>query len=362
MVAKIFISYRRDDSADASGRLYDRLVAQFGEANVFKDVDNIPLGVDFRTVLTGAVGQCAAMLVVIGRQWLGATDEGGRPRLELPGDFVRIEIEEALARDIPVIPVLVQNASMPQEHELPPSLAPLAYRNGLGVRADPYFHGDVTLLINRLTPLVGESAADLLARGKALLVQKSYAEAQAVFERATQMAPTSAEAWANLGRALNYLTRLPEGLAACERALALDPALAIAWTGKGYALDGLKRPLQEQLDAYEHATALDPANAIAWSNKGVTLRALGRYAEALLAYDRALALAPNDAVAWTNKGNVLHELQRYAEALLAYDRATSLDPTSAAAWRNEAYPLRALGRVAEAEAAERRAKELGLSG
>ncbi len=152
-MGKIFISYRRDDSASDSGRIDDRLAPKYGRANVFKDVDNIPLGVDFRRVLTDEVAKCDVMLVIIGRQWVSVVDEHGKRRLENPSDFVRIEVEAALSRDIPVIPVLVQNAAMPQERDLSTSLAPLAYRNGIGVRGDPYFHGDMDLLIRRLDAL-----------------------------------------------------------------------------------------------------------------------------------------------------------------------------------------------------------------
>jgi len=149
-MSRIFISYRRDDSADASGRIYDRLEAKYGRDNIFKDVDAILLGVDFRRALTAEVDKCDVMLVVMGQQWLRITDQQGQRRLDNPGDFVRIEVEAALARDIPVTPVLVQNAPMPQESDLPSSLGPLAYRNGIVVRSDPYFHRDMDLLIGRL--------------------------------------------------------------------------------------------------------------------------------------------------------------------------------------------------------------------
>ncbi|HEY7093355.1 MAG TPA: formylglycine-generating enzyme family protein [Ktedonobacterales bacterium] len=116
-------------------------------------MDNIPLGVDFRRVLNDEVTKCDVMLVAIGRQWVSIADERGQRRLDNPSDFVRIEVEAALARNIPVIPVLVQNAAMPRERDLPASLAPLAYRNGTAVRGDPYFHGDMDLLIRRLDAL-----------------------------------------------------------------------------------------------------------------------------------------------------------------------------------------------------------------
>jgi formylglycine-generating enzyme required for sulfatase activity len=154
-MGKIFISYRREDSPADSGRIDNLLCLQYGSENVFKDVDdNIPPGADFRRILSDAVAQCDVMLVVIGHQWVSITDERGKRRLENPSDFVRIEVEAALARNVPVIPVLVQNAAMPQERELPSSLTPLAYRNGILVRSNnPFFHGDMELLIHKLDAL-----------------------------------------------------------------------------------------------------------------------------------------------------------------------------------------------------------------
>jgi hypothetical protein len=143
----IFISYRRQDSGDVTGRIYDRLVQQFGKEAIFKDVDSIPLGVDFRAVLDKAVGQCDLLLAVIGRQWLSSQNESGARRLDDSRDFVRIEIESAMRRDIPVIPLLVQGAGMPGENDLPPSLQALVFRNAIPIRPDPDFHNDVDRLI-----------------------------------------------------------------------------------------------------------------------------------------------------------------------------------------------------------------------
>jgi TIR domain len=142
----IFISYRRQDSADVTGRIYDRLVQRFGREQIFKDVDSIPLGVDFRVHLGNVVGRCNFVLAVIGPQWMSASGPNGR-RLEDKGDFVRVEIESALARDIPVIPILVGGASLPSDTELPPSLGAITFRNGIRVRPDPDFHRDMDRLI-----------------------------------------------------------------------------------------------------------------------------------------------------------------------------------------------------------------------
>lgn len=146
----IFVSYRREDSADVAGRIYDRLIGSFGREAVFKDVDNIPLGVNYKTHLENVVNQCSHLLAIIGRQWTTIVDEQGKRRLEKPTDFVRIEIEAALKRDIPVIPLLVQGAKMPDLDKLPDTMRDLYYRNGTPIRADPDFHSDMDRLIKAL--------------------------------------------------------------------------------------------------------------------------------------------------------------------------------------------------------------------
>jgi len=147
---RIFVSYRRSDSADIAGRIYDRLIVRFGKDPVFKDVDSIPLGFDFKEYLDKKVGECDVLLAIIGDRWLDASDSKGKNRLEDPTDFVRIEIESALQRGIPVIPLLVRGAEMPSEETLPSSLRKLVYRNGIPIRSDPDFHRDMDRLISAL--------------------------------------------------------------------------------------------------------------------------------------------------------------------------------------------------------------------
>jgi len=147
---KIFISYRRDDSRYITERIYDRLVQRFGANHVFKDVDSIPLGVDFRQHLDLAVAQCNFFLAVIGDDWLSAGEKVGKGLLHDFSDFVRIELESALKRGIPVIPLFVQNATVPSKKDLPDSLKPLIYRNGISIRPDPDFHNDMDRLIQAI--------------------------------------------------------------------------------------------------------------------------------------------------------------------------------------------------------------------
>lgn len=149
---KVFLSYRRDDSADVAGRLYDRLIERFGAAQVFKDVDSIPPGVDFRAYLSQQIAACDVVLAVIGARWL-APDTIGSRRIDDPKDFVRIELEAALERDVAVVPVLVGGAGVPHVEDLPETLAELAYRQAQVVRPDPDFHHDVDRLLQGLDHL-----------------------------------------------------------------------------------------------------------------------------------------------------------------------------------------------------------------
>lgn len=165
MSARVFISYRRDDSAGHAGRVHDRLAHEFGANLLFMDVDSIPLGSDFIKVLREEVGRCDALLAVIGHHWLDARDAEGKRRLDSENDFVRVEIATALQRDIPVIPILLDGAKVPKPEELPVDLQALSARNGLDVRHSS-FHIDMNRLIAALNARAGgnHSSAEVTAR------------------------------------------------------------------------------------------------------------------------------------------------------------------------------------------------------
>lgn len=169
-MSKILISYRREDSEDVTGRIYDRLIREFDRASVFLDVDSIPLGVDFRTYLDAQVAKCHVFLAVIGRDWLKTTKGSkGKSRLDDPKDFVRIEIESALKRGIPVIPVLVRGASIPAAEWLPASIQDLSFRNGIAIRAGQDFHRDMDKLIEYLKGQIQISQEDHTEQDRAVL-------------------------------------------------------------------------------------------------------------------------------------------------------------------------------------------------
>ena len=145
----VFISYRRDDSAGFAGRLADALEASLGEGSVFRDVDDIPPGEDFVAAIEQALASSAALLVVIGRHWLDATDAAGRRRLDQPQDFIRLEIQLALQRGVRVIPVLVDRATMPSEDQLPSEIGALARRQAVELD-DSRWSADVERLLGSL--------------------------------------------------------------------------------------------------------------------------------------------------------------------------------------------------------------------
>ena len=144
---RIFVSYRIDDSAAYTDRISDPLRKFFGQENVFKDIDSILPGSDWRRILRDELGRSDLLVVVIGRRWLNIVDEAGRRRLEAPEDFVRFEVETALDRKIPIMPLLVNGAALPKPGDLPESIRRLADFQAARVRRDPDFQDDMERVV-----------------------------------------------------------------------------------------------------------------------------------------------------------------------------------------------------------------------
>jgi hypothetical protein len=157
-LGRIFISYRREETAYPAGWLFDRLVAHFGKGQIFKDIDSIGPGDNFAKVIRSAVESCDVLLVLIGDRWLTIAGDDGRRRLDDPEDFVRLEIKAALARDILVIPVLAGKAQMPRAAELPDDLAELAGRQALEL-GPARFDADMSRLLRALDQALQDTTA-----------------------------------------------------------------------------------------------------------------------------------------------------------------------------------------------------------
>lgn len=148
---KLFISYRVQDTSADTGRLVDALKQVFYEDQIFMDIEKLEPGVDFRVALAKSLETCDVLFAVIGPNWSG-TDKNGNNRITQPEDWVRIELETALKRDIRVIPVLMRDAALPQPGELPESLHPLLNRQTYEI-SNKRWKYDTDQLIRFLTQL-----------------------------------------------------------------------------------------------------------------------------------------------------------------------------------------------------------------
>jgi hypothetical protein len=162
-VPGIAISYRRDDTGWITGRIFDRLKAHYewsernGEGNqptVFMDYDSTPVGLDFRDYIRGVLDRSDILLAIIGPRWSG--DDGkGNSRLGSEADWVRIEIEAALKRSIPVIPVLIDRTPMPSAADLPEGMRDLVFRQAAIIDTQIDFNAHIERLIREIDRLLG---------------------------------------------------------------------------------------------------------------------------------------------------------------------------------------------------------------
>lgn len=155
---KFFLSYRRDDRvADLTvGRIYDKITDHFGDGHAFMDVDSIGPGINFREALEEAGGEADILLVIIGDRWTKIMQERGNN----PCDFVRMEIEFAFERRIPVVPVLIGGAQMPNEGDLPVSIQPLLERNARNVDPKRNFNRDMSELVAELELIYSQFSSE----------------------------------------------------------------------------------------------------------------------------------------------------------------------------------------------------------
>jgi hypothetical protein len=153
---EIFLSYRRQDSEDFAGRLYDHLVDHFGPV-VFRDVNALGPGVRFDDTIRSTISACKVLLAVVGRNWVGVRADGTR-RIDDADDWARLEVERALEHRVQVIPVLSGSAEMPAPADLPASLRPFALRNAIRLE-DAHWPEDVNRLVTAIEQYVATRPA-----------------------------------------------------------------------------------------------------------------------------------------------------------------------------------------------------------
>jgi tetratricopeptide (TPR) repeat protein len=322
---RIFISYRRQETAWPAGRLYDVLVEHFPPEQVFKDVDNIDPGDDFVERITAAVASCDVLLALIGPNWLTITNKKGQRRLDDPEDYVRIEIETALMRKIRVIPILVDDAKMPSSDELPPALVPLIRRNAVEInpltfdtkRLIATVHKTLELeLARRQQELASQyaqasAAADAGDWEQAVAKYSMVAEAHPGYRDTTDRLAEARHQQLDTLRAeaqrLHQAGQWADVIKVGEQLQAIDPAAADP--------DGLMTSARAELAAEERAAAL-----AADYHNGMHLFDAGRWEEAVAAFERVTRLDSRyqDVVALL--GRARRELEK-ASAALAEEQA-----------------------------------------
>jgi tetratricopeptide (TPR) repeat protein len=393
MAGNIFINYRREESSHVAGRLHDSLAPTFGGNKLFMDVDNIPVGRDFEDYLKSQVAGCDAMLAIIGPNWLTAKDETGQRRLDNPNDFVAIEIGAALARKIPVVPVLVDGARMPRASELPDSLKPLARRQAIEVR-HTNFSSDAEALVKRLREALGYDSPQRRRRMQATIgvaaiavlfvlgltgykffhygkadiedsfrhfrqaeqlraglraeeeVKRKAGEAEQqrlAAVKAEQERQAAAEAEAKrkadadrkrkegeeAGRAGDY----GRAMANLNEAIRLNPNVAVAYYDRALTYSNIGDPDRAIAD-YNEAIRLNPRYASAFSNRGLVYERKGDLDRAVADYNEAIRIDPMHARAFNNRGVVYMRKGDYNRAILDYNEALRLDPQFALALCN----------------------------
>jgi len=352
-MSRIFISYRREDSAGEAGRIYDYLERKFGREAIFKDVDAIAFGDNFRDRIHEAVGQCEILLAIIGRRWLTVKDTAGRRRLYNPADWVRLEIETALQRDVRVIPVLLDGVRMPTTQDLPESLQPLCYRNAARVRHDPDFRQDIKrvlgvleqhLLYKTEKPQVKQAAEQLQLLHSAFTNSDLGDKQKAIddCDKAIQINPNYADAYSARAIIKYELGDKQGAIDDCDKVIQLNPDDADAYGARGQARyeSGDK---QGAIADYNKVIQLNPNDADAYNNRGLVKAQLGDQQGAIADYNKVIQLNPNDADAYSNRGLAKSELGGKQDAIADYDKAIQIKPDFSNAYCNRGVAKSNLG-------------------
>jgi tetratricopeptide (TPR) repeat protein len=328
----VFISYRRQETAPYARLLREELSKRLGSQWVFMDIDSIDVGVDFAEAIDRAVNACQVLLALMGPQWLSITDAEGQRRLDNPDDTVRLEIEAALARDIRVIPVLVDNTPMPGRQQLPDTLMPLARRNALELSYNRYAY-DLQRLLEAVERTVGHTDAASSSAPSAAPESSSTSGVPIgnVQRPVVSSAPTGAGNPPNVVQLINQAeafqrhARFDEAVAALDRALELDPRNTDALTVRGDTFRMMMRH-EDAIRDLDRAIQLDPNDPRAFRVRGDTYLWMERHEDAIRELTRAIQLDPNDPEAFRVRGDAYQKMERHEDAIRDLTRAQGLNP------------------------------------
>ncbi len=304
-MSRVFISYRRRDSADWANKLNRHLAMRYGKDLIFQDVEDIKPGSNWLESIRKELESCEVFLVVIGPQWL--IDSEGRRRLDDPQDVLRLEVSEALSSKGTVIPVLVGTAAMPSSGDLPEPLKLLALRQAVRLPDDQWIPS-VEALVDRLREIILPRAKD---------VSLSQAE-QELYEKQLQ-----------------YFNLLDNKSAA--------DALDLAQKTQAY--------LDRVLPLYPQDAGLKVTRGYLFKNEAMALIRLERYDESKTALNKGESIfrtmldeRPRDAGAWNGLGSIDAVRGNYEKAHQYVDEALKIVPDYPAALEDHERILAHLGR------------------
>jgi len=315
---KIIISYRRADSGVITGRIRDRLAQHYGDDSIFMDIDNIPFGTDFRQQIAQALTNNDLLLAVIGPDWLGATTSSGG-RIHDESDPVRVEVETALQRGIPTIPVLVGGASMPKAEQLPESLKSLTFHNAAEVSSGRDFHAHMDRLIRSMDAALKSKPWHRLVRFSRRQAGIALAASVAVVGVITFvliMRDSGPVFIGNITYIENQYLQLSGAPPTVEVRQAIVQAIELAD----------RRQYERALEAFGKVPANTRVPAV-WNDLGVVYEKLGDVANARTAYQSALAKDPTLVEA---KANLARLEQAAAPVVVAKTTEARATPAASA--------------------------------
>lgn len=153
MAFDIFINYRKVDAAFGAAATYELLAERLDKDRIFLDNQSLAPGVNYPRLLRAALESTRVLLVLIGPNWMSTDPAGTQLLIERDKDWVRYEIRRALERGVPIVPVLLDGAALPDPTRLPADVRRLVYHQTMRIRHE-HLAADVVRLADRVMDLV----------------------------------------------------------------------------------------------------------------------------------------------------------------------------------------------------------------
>ena len=322
----IFISYRRNDPAEPVRYLANALRAKMLDVEVFTDIQNLQVGVDFRGAIIRAIWQSTIMIVVIGPVWNPIDPTTKLPKLFSVDDVVRLEIEEGLKRNLLMVPVVLPEAAMPRPSELPSSLHALCGKGARILRSGD-LAGQIESLVSEIDDRRPEITEELEAIADGLVMEGSPKKALPYYHQAITLSKTCGRLFRKRALALEELQEVALALADFDHAITLDASDALAWAGRSHHYSRVGQ-LDRALSDINETVNLTVSNPVAYSMRSYLLWEKRRYLDAMKDLANCIMLDPDNVSYRLRRIEAYIELKHPELAKEDIDRVHALDPTN----------------------------------